>query len=672
MNIRFALTVIIAVAVLVSPMAMEPLPVASNGCEIYSLQIEKGDCTSDSTYVLTLDFDVLNADSDSFNIWANGLQFGRFAYKDLPLSITNFPKSGNNLDWIKIFDSKNPNCFEGTEFKTQECGNPPCAFESLKVEKGDCSTDSTYTLAVLFTPFNTGSDSFDLWANGNPIGRFPYDKLPLVIPHFPKSGGSKDWIKVCDSQSIDCCKSLEYPTKECGEPCKIMELVADKGPCKEEGMFHVTLNFETNNPKGNSFKVFGNGMQHGMFAYDSLPIQIGPLPGDCTTSWEFVVKDLEDQTCFAVFELGKVCCGECKIEELKVDKGDCTSDSTYVLHIQFQHMASPGDSFRLFANGILFGTYPYTLPLVIPNFPKSGKPVDWIKVCDNTKENCCAVKEFPTQACGAKPCAILELEVDKSCEMDSLFYAILNFIPQNTGNEGFWIKGNGVTYGSYSYGQLPLTVGPLTADCQKNFEFLIQDKTYELCKQAVELGIVCCEDSTCQIVDLQLDAGTCGPNDTWPLSINFHASWPGNPMFEVWVNNVYQGYYPLAQLPVQIEGLPASGLEYDSIRICINDKPNCCAEGTVLAPECLTDPQKDQAALYLIGTRTYKQVITNGWTHISRVEIFDPSGRLAYRSLENYVKPGEAHRIESELPPGIYMLVAETDKGMSTFRLFIP
>lgn len=641
-------------------------------CKIYELELTKGDCTSDSTYVLHVNFLVANPASDSFDLFANGKLFGTYAYAQLPLTITHFPKSGSVYDWIKLFDHGDPDCFKGLEFKSQECGNPPCSFENFKIEKGDCASDSTYLLAVQFSPVNPGSDSFDVWANGKYFGRFPYAKLPLVIPQFLKSGGTNDWIKVCDSKKTDCCKVLEFLSKECGAPCMITELVAKKAPCNPDGKFMVTLDFKVKNQKANSFKVFGNGIQHGVFTYDSLPIQIGPLPGDCTTPWEFVVKDIEDPSCFAVLEMGKVCCGECKIEELKVEKGDCTSDSTYVLDIQFQHMASSGDSFRVFANGIYFGMYPYILPLTIPDFPKSGNPLDWIKICDKSKETCCATKEFPTQPCGVKPCAILELEVEKNCETDSVFYATLNFLPQQVGVEGFWLKGNGVVYGNYSYGQLPLTIGPLAANCIKHYEFLVQDKTYETCKKAIELGVVCCEDSVCDISDLVLDAGACGPDDTWPLSINFNIQHPGNDLFEVWVNGIYEGYYPIGQLPVQIAGLPSSGQEYDSVRVCINDRPDCCIEGTVLAPECLTDPKKEQTAAFLIGGRVYKQVIPNGWTQITTVDLYDAAGRLVYRSAETFMKPGETHRMDTKLTPGIYMIVADTDKGRSTGRIFVP
>lgn len=648
-------------------------PTKSCDCKIYELEVEKGDCTSDSTYTLHIQFLVENPGSDSFNLFANGKFFGTYAYSQLPLTITHFPKSGANYDWIKVFDSEKSGCFKGLEFPTKACAPQPCVIDGLKIEKGDCASDSTYLLAILFTPVNPGSDSFDFWANGKYFGRFAYAKLPLIIPNFPKSGGNNDWIKLCDAKKADCCKVLEFPTKICSAPCKISNLVAEKTDCNAEGKFFVYLHFDVQNPKSKFFKVFGNGMNHGAFAYDSLPVKIGPLAGDCVTPWEFVVKDAEDPTCFAVLELGKVCCGnDCKIQELKVEKGDCTSDSTYVLKISFQYNPAQGDSFRIVANGNYFGTYPYVLPLTITNFPKSGKADDWIKVCDQDKETCCAVKEFDSPNCGVKPCGILELDVESSCLTDSTFQATLNFVPQNVGTTGFLVKGNGVVYGQFSYAQLPLTIGPLSADCAKSYEFLVQDKTNSNCKNVKELGEVCCEDTTCHILELQLEAGICSPDATWPLSINFEVQHPGNDFFEVWVNGVYKGYYPIIQLPVQVTGLPVSGQELDTIQICINDQPDCCIEGTVNPPECLVDPNQDMPAVFLIGSRTYKHVFRNGWSLIEAADVYDTSGKVIYRSGEILMKPGDVHRIDTPMISGVYMLVMKTNTGQASVRIFVP
>jgi hypothetical protein len=49
-------------------------------------------------------------------------------------------------------------------------------------------------------------------------------------------------------------------------------------------------------------------MTHGVFSYDDLPVTIGPLPGDNTTNWQFLIQDIANPGCFGVDLLGPVFC----------------------------------------------------------------------------------------------------------------------------------------------------------------------------------------------------------------------------------------------------------------------------------------------------------------------------------------------------------------------------
>ena len=61
----------------------------------------------------------------------------------------------------------------------------------------------------------------------------------------------------------------------------------------------------------------------------------------------------------------------------------------------------------------------------------------------------------------------------------------------------------------------------------------------------------------------------------------------GNDFFDVFVrNNEFIGFFPLAELPVTIEEFEMSGLDYDYVKVCINDNPDCCAEIEFMPPEC--------------------------------------------------------------------------------------
>lgn len=68
-------------------------------CEIYDLEVVVGECTGDSSYLVTINFQVQN--NDYFEVWTNGDYFGYYPLADLPL-IINFPAGGLDLDELKV------------------------------------------------------------------------------------------------------------------------------------------------------------------------------------------------------------------------------------------------------------------------------------------------------------------------------------------------------------------------------------------------------------------------------------------------------------------------------------------------------------------------------------------------------------------------------------------
>ena len=71
------------------------------------------------------------------------------------------------------------------------------------------------------------------------------------------------------------------------------------------------------------------------------------------------------------------------------------------------------------------------------------------------------------------------------------------------------------------------------------------------------------------------------------LEIDYEVQNLGNALYELWIrNDVYLGFHRIDELPLRLEDFELSGRDYDFLRICINDVPDCCIELEWLPPGC--------------------------------------------------------------------------------------
>ena len=117
-----------------------------------------------------------------------------------------------------------------------------------------------------------------------------------------------------------------------------------------------------------------------------------------------------------------------------------------------------------------------------------------------------------------------------------------------------------------------------------------QNACFAECEGFTEDDFVDCPVDECLISNLQVTVGDCNANGTYSITIDFDHQNAGNDFFDVFVrNNVFIGFYPLADLPVTIEEFELSGFDYDFLKVCINDNPDCCQEIEWMPPNCEGD-----------------------------------------------------------------------------------
>lgn len=172
------------------------------------------------------------------------------------------------------------------------------------------------------------------------------------------------------------------------------------------------------------------------------------------------------------------------------------------------------------------------------------------------------------------------------------YYVKLNFQHTGTTNQ-FTVKGNGTTYGTFPYGQLPLILGPFTATSQPTVrEFLVADAVFGDCKDDVVLTIPACNAAPfCNIVDFVVDPGTCTSDSTYSLSLNFSVLSAAVPdSFDVWANGSFYSRFGMNQLPLTIQQFPWNGGAFDVVKVCLKPTATfqgCCADAEFVVPDCL-------------------------------------------------------------------------------------
>ena len=194
------------------------------------------------------------------------------------------------------------------------CLNSPvnCDISNLIVITGDCTGDSTYSATIKFQTTNAGNAQFKLWVNNQFLGSFPLSALPLNISNMPYNGGTNDVIKVCIVDMPDCCETKEFPVPSClfNADCHISDLQVLTTGCLC-GQFFAVLTFNHTGGGAQGFDIAGNGTSYGNYSYTQhQPIILGPLAGDESTAYEFVVRDHLISGCKDVYELGKIDCPE--------------------------------------------------------------------------------------------------------------------------------------------------------------------------------------------------------------------------------------------------------------------------------------------------------------------------------------------------------------------------
>lgn len=351
-------------------------------CFIGELAVDYSECNDDGLYFITFNFEYANV-SDSFEVIFAGENIGTYAYSELPLTIEGIEGNCEEAYGLLVKDHEFGDCASDIGILNC-CENEDCFIGELNVEYSECSEDDFYFITFNFEYANV-SDSFEVIFAGENIGTYSYSALPITIEGIEGNCEEEYGLLVKDHEIEGCAVDVSI-LNCCENECTIGELNVEITDCNDDGEFFFVLDFEYNT-NAFSFSVIGNGTDYGDFEYGSLPVEIGPLPGDCETEYELVVIDNDDEDCSSAAEIGTVCCDEeCNIGEIELESVIC--DDGYVdITLDFSY-SNNSDVYYVFIEDEIYGYFPYEdLPLTINDYQHSDDTVT-IEICD-ASEACC-------------------------------------------------------------------------------------------------------------------------------------------------------------------------------------------------------------------------------------------------------------------------------------------
>jgi hypothetical protein len=565
-------------------------------CNMDNMEVYLSPCNANNDKYLTFSFQYENTSIEGFEVVGNGNSYGTFSYGSDSYILGPLAADCDSINEFIIKDITHADCQIEYVFDNPLCCGeaPSCNISEIIVDPQECDGEGTYSLVLNFEYQGTSNQFFNVYAKNDVlIGTYLFSDLPVTIANFPERDADFDFIKICENDNPDCCQAYEFEGLNCnegGDECSITEVFAEAYACNDtSNLVFIDISFIASGDTSSQFTIVGNGVNYGNFSYGEDFYTIGPVAANCETIYEFIVVDSSNDNCRGEFVFEEALCCEdtsaCNISEIVVDPQECDGEGTYSLVLNFEYQGTSNQSFNVFAaNDVLIGTYLFSdLPVTIANYPERDADFDFIKICENDNPDCCQAHEFEGLNCneGGDECSITEVFAEAyACnDTSNLVFIDISFIASGDTSSQFTIVGNGVNYGNFSYGEDFYTVGPVAANCETIYEFIVVDSSNDNCRgEFVFEEALCCEETpSCNISEIVVDPQECDGEGTYSLVLNFEYQGTTNQFFNVFAaNDVLIGTYLFSDLPVTIANFPERDADFDFIKICENDNPDCC------------------------------------------------------------------------------------------------
>ena len=447
--------------------------------------------------------------------------------------------------------------------------NSQCLINGLNVTNGTCNVSGQFFVTINFD--HTGaSGKFKIQGNGKNYGLFEYTALPVTIGPLAADCITNYEFVVRDEINANCFAFKNIGKKCCEDNCSINFENVETGQCNNN-KYQLFFDLDYNAPE-NGFDLYNNGQFYGYYQYSQLPLNLLEFPSSTVETFNTIVVCANDnKTCCDTIKVLNPCI--CSIYNVQGQVVDCNEEAgKFSLRLNFKHNLT-SDSFQVGGSSINFGKFAYSaLPITLPNISFSDSIDYEFLIVDKNNAFCYSSYELGKVTECNFDCSITNLiATPLPCE-DSIFYVDISFKNQNTGLNGFRIRGNGVVYGEYEYGESSYRVGPLNANCETLYEFVVRDKEMEGCSADTSFSEPVCCEIPCGLSDLMITE-ICENNDLKSFNINFNHT-NSSAKFVLKINSTIIGTFAYSALPLKITNFNFGGPNL-VIRIFDNEDESC-------------------------------------------------------------------------------------------------
>ncbi len=473
-----------------------------------------------------------------------------------------------------------------------------CAISDLFAEAYiDCNEDGTFKVDLEFNIANGNNNGFDVYINDQIYTSFPNYPNPFVtLENVQINPAGTVTIAVKDSDDLSCFAEFSLTPPDCAflTNCdfNLYEVVAFN--CSDVGVYDLNFLVLENEFEGDYFDLYSNGellySQEPIPSFDTYPVDY-PITNSTQSMDQITICQAGTDCCVSTTVLAPDC--DCNmIHEIIIEEIICEGDQVYY-QLNLDYTLNESDEFKLYLGNIFPvtpTTYKYAdLPIIIgPVEPIVYNNYTTIYAQDEVGSCSASLWQNYEPCTPTNDCTIINaLPVNHFCYDDGTFRVNISVSHLNEGHEGYSVFVDGVNFGSYFYSNTFSLVGALPAD-GSIYQFEIKDNHFPDCSFTFDYTAPDCgNNNDCSINEINIDLGDCNDDGTYNFVLNLDYINASNDFFDLWINNEFVDFFPLDQLPLNLENItPRSNSDYDHIKVCINDNPNCCKEIEFVPPAC--------------------------------------------------------------------------------------